>query len=96
MLMFHSSGLGEVGKGAPPYCEADVVFTTTLHDLQSMLHGQLKPYAAYMGGRLKVDGDLRTAMQLEEVIKKLKEAKEHNTPEEWVQLGAVVGHIPAK
>ncbi|KAJ8022534.1 Stomatin-like protein 1 [Holothuria leucospilota] len=89
-------GLGEVGRGAPPYCEPDIVLTTTLHDLQSMLHGQLKPYAAYMSGRLKVDGDLRTAMLLEEVVKRLKAAKERNSPEEWVQLGAVVGHIPEK
>lgn len=89
-------GLGEVGKGAPPYCEPDVILTTTLHDLQSMLHGQLKPYAAYMSGRLKVDGDLRTAMRLEEVVKKLKESSEQKDPEEWVQLGSLVGHIPAK
>ncbi|XP_071829142.1 stomatin-like protein 1 isoform X1 [Apostichopus japonicus] len=87
-------GLGEVGRGRPPYCEPDVVLTATLHDLQSMLHGQLKPYAAYMSGKLKVDGDLRTAMQLEEVVKKLKEAEEHNKPEEWMQIGSVVGHIP--
>lgn len=94
MLLIHSSGLGEVGRGRPPYCEPDVILTATLHDLQSMLHGQLKPYAAYMSGKLKVDGDLRTAMQLEEVVKKLKEAEEHNKPEEWMQIGSVVGHIP--
>lgn len=43
----------------------------TVGDLQAMFAGHLKPFQAYMNGRLRVAGDLSAAMKLEEVVKKI-------------------------
>lgn len=41
-------------------------------DLLAMFQGELRPFAAYSSGRLNIQGDIRTAMKLEELIKLLK------------------------
>ena len=38
-------------------------------DLLALFEGSLRPYGAYASGRLRVEGDLNTAMRLEELIK---------------------------
>lgn len=37
-----------------------------------MFQGKLQPFAAYSSGRLQIQGDIMTAMKLEELIKLLK------------------------
>ena len=44
--------------------EADVTMTADADTFQDILSGDLNPTAAFMGGRLKVDGDMGTAMKL--------------------------------
>lgn len=41
-------------------------------DLLAMFHGELGSFAAYTSGRLKIQGDVKTALKLEELIKLLK------------------------
>ncbi|KAM9529084.1 stomatin-like protein 1 isoform 2-T2 [Salvelinus alpinus] len=68
-----SQGSGSAGPGPPPEGQVpDVTLSMTDQDLQAMFEGTLRPFAAYTTGRLKVQGDLKTAMKLEEVIKLLR------------------------
>uniref|UniRef100_A0A8C7GGZ9 Stomatin (EPB72)-like 1 n=1 Tax=Oncorhynchus kisutch TaxID=8019 RepID=A0A8C7GGZ9_ONCKI len=61
------------GPGSPPEGQVpDVTLSMTDQDLLAMFEGTLRPFAAYATGRLKVQGDLKTAMKLEEVIKLLR------------------------
>ncbi|XP_015256160.1 PREDICTED: stomatin-like protein 1 [Cyprinodon variegatus] len=66
-----SHGSGAAGSGS--LCrQPDVTMSMNDCDLVDMFQGRLQPYAAYASGRLKVQGDIRTAMKLEEIIKQLK------------------------
>lgn len=66
-----SQGSGAAGAGS--LCrEPDVTLSMSDCDLLAMFQGGLRPFAAYSSGRLKVQGDIKTAMKLEEVIKLLK------------------------
>ncbi|WP_212523957.1 SCP2 sterol-binding domain-containing protein [Actibacterium sp. MT2.3-13A] len=44
--------------------EADVTLTADLDTFRAMLEGELNPTAAFMTGRLSVDGDMGMAMKL--------------------------------
>lgn len=47
---------------------ADCTITLSLDDLESMLASELSPTAAFMQGKLKVEGDMSIAMALSQVI----------------------------
>nr|XP_061825443.1 stomatin-like protein 1 [Nerophis lumbriciformis] len=66
-----SQGCGAAGEG-PPCGEPDVTLTMCEDDLLAMFQGRLGPFAAYSCGRLQIQGDVRTAMKLEELIKLLQ------------------------
>uniref|UniRef100_A0A3P9NYJ0 Stomatin (EPB72)-like 1 n=1 Tax=Poecilia reticulata TaxID=8081 RepID=A0A3P9NYJ0_POERE len=62
---------GAAGSGS--LCgEPDVTLSMSDCDLVDMFQGRLRPFAAYTSGKLKVQGDVKTAMKLEELIKQLK------------------------
>ena len=44
--------------------ETDVTMTADAETFQDILSGDLNPTAAFMGGKLKVDGDMGAAMRL--------------------------------
>ncbi|MBF9034731.1 sterol carrier family protein [Rhodobacterales bacterium HKCCE2091] len=44
--------------------DADVTLTADAATFQDILAGDLNPTAAFMGGRLKIDGDMGQAMKL--------------------------------
>ncbi len=48
--------------------EADVTLSADADAFQEILSGDLNPTAAFMGGRLKVDGDMGMAMKLGSVL----------------------------
>ena len=64
-------GGGSAGTGLPDQ-KADVTLGMSEEDLLGMFEGSLRPYAAYTSGRLKVQGELKTAMKLEGLIKLLR------------------------
>lgn len=66
-----SKGRGEVGAGVA--VQPDVTLQMSEEDLLALFEGTLRPFAAYTSGRLKVQGDLRTAMKLEELIKLIRQ-----------------------
>lgn len=65
--------IGSGAAGAGSLCrEPDVTLSMSDNDLLDMFQGKLQPFAAYSSGRLKIQGDIMTAMKLEELIKLLK------------------------
>lgn len=48
--------------------EADVTMTADADTFQEILAGDLNPTAAFMSGKLKLDGDMGTAMKLGSVL----------------------------
>lgn len=48
--------------------DADVTLTADAGTFQSMMEGDLNPTAAFMSGKLAVDGDMGKAMQLGSVL----------------------------
>ena len=44
--------------------EAEVTMTADADTFREILDGSLNPTAAFMGGRLKIDGDMGAAMRL--------------------------------
>uniref|UniRef100_A0A3B5B2F0 Stomatin like 1 n=1 Tax=Stegastes partitus TaxID=144197 RepID=A0A3B5B2F0_9TELE len=66
-----SQGSGAAGAGSL-IREPDVTLSMSDCDLLAMFQGELRPFSAYTSGRLKVQGDMNTAMKLEELIKLLK------------------------
>ena len=48
--------------------DADVTMTADAETFQAILEGELNPTAAFMGGRLSVDGDMGLAMKLGAVL----------------------------
>lgn len=64
-------GAGSCGVGVSPQ-EPDVSLCMSEQDLMAMFEGGLQPFDAYSSGRLRVQGDLNTAMKLETLIKLLK------------------------
>ena len=48
--------------------EADCTVGITLDNLNAMLSGDLDPVTGFMGGKLKVSGDMSIAMKLQRVV----------------------------
>lgn len=71
IICVFSVGSGAAGAGVL-YQEPDVTLNVSDGDLLAMFKGELRPYNAYTSGRLKIQGDIMTAMKLEDLIKLLK------------------------
>ncbi|MFO0692841.1 MAG: SCP2 sterol-binding domain-containing protein [Polyangiales bacterium] len=52
-----------------PASDAQCIVNVSGEDWAAMLAGQLDPMAAFMGGKVKVDGDLSLAMKLPKIMK---------------------------
>lgn len=48
--------------------EADVTLTASVDTFQAIMEGDLNPTAAFMSGRLSVDGDMGMAMRLGSIL----------------------------
>jgi len=48
--------------------EADVTITASLDTFRAIFDGELSPTAAYMTGKMRIDGDMATAMRLSQVL----------------------------
>ena len=52
--------------------QADTTIKTTWEDWQKMASGELDGMTAFMTGKLKIEGDMSNAMQLQGVLAKLR------------------------
>lgn len=59
-VMVDGSGVRAAADGD----DADVTMTASSETFQDILAGNLNPTAAFMTGKLKLDGDMGTAMKL--------------------------------
>jgi len=59
-------GSGKTGEGA--VATPNLTVTMNSDDFRSMLAGGLNPAAAFMGGKLKVKGDMGLAMKLQSFL----------------------------
>ncbi|XP_077999751.1 stomatin-like protein 1 [Glandiceps talaboti] len=66
------NGSGDAGTGEPPSGEPDVVLEMSNSDMQKIFAGELRPFQAFMSGRLIVSGDRGVAMKLDQVVKRLQ------------------------
>ena len=48
--------------------EAECTIAITLEDLHSLVKGELNPVAGFMQGKLRIDGDMGVAMQLQNLL----------------------------
>jgi putative sterol carrier protein len=48
--------------------DADCTITMSLDDFESLISGDLNPTAAFMQGKMKIEGDMSVAMQLSQVL----------------------------
>lgn len=55
----------EAGEAAAAGCTV----TMAAADFKAMVAGQLNPVAAFMGGKLRLDGDMALAMKLQSLLK---------------------------
>jgi len=65
------NGVGSCGKGKAP-STPDATLAMTDVNFHKLFTGKLKPAAAFMTGKLKVQGDLKKAMKLEKLMSSLK------------------------
>ncbi len=59
---------GAIVREAADADEADVTMTADSETFQEIMSGDLNPTAAFMSGKLKLDGDMGTAMKLGGVL----------------------------
>ena len=63
---------GAAGKVSADDAAADTTIKVKLEDFVDMAGGKLDPTAAFMQGKLRVEGDMGVAMQLQGVMAKLR------------------------
>ncbi|KAK3776120.1 hypothetical protein RRG08_046787 [Elysia crispata] len=73
------SGHGAIQEGPDPSGDPSATLNLTFDDLQAMLQGKLKPYQAYMSGRLRVAGDTAAALKLDQLASRVQAQLNHST-----------------
>ncbi|MEO0585114.1 MAG: SCP2 sterol-binding domain-containing protein [Bacteroidota bacterium] len=61
-------GKGDKNKVSESEGEADCVIHITRENFEKLLSGELNPMGAFMGGKIKVKGDMGIALKLQSII----------------------------
>lgn len=59
-------GACEVAEGAPG--PANITITMAAADYLDMINGKLNPQMAFMGGKLKIKGDMSLALKMQQIF----------------------------
>lgn len=59
---------GSIGRGPSLFSKCDCVIKLNDHDLKELLMDNLKPFTAYMSGRIEVEGALQDVFRLKKLI----------------------------
>ena len=63
---------GSAGSGSFPGGDAGCTMILDSDDFVKIFKGELNPTQAFMGGKLKIKGDMMVAMKLEKIMGKMK------------------------
>lgn len=63
---------GQANQASEEDCPADTTIKVAWSDWEALASGQLDGMTAFMQGKLKVEGDMSNAMQLQGVFAKLR------------------------
>lgn len=66
--IIHLDGTGDSNVVTSEDKEAACTISMTTEDFQAMTTGDLNPMMAFMGGKIKIDGDMSVAMQLQSLF----------------------------
>jgi hypothetical protein len=67
-LDLKNSPKGLIGRGASLFSKPDCTIKLNDQDLKELLSDNLKPFTAYMSGRIEIDGDLQDVFKLKKLI----------------------------
>ena len=59
---------GQLGMGRCPIDKVDCIIKMNEEDLNDLLTDKLKPFTAYMSGRIEIEGDLQDVFKLKKII----------------------------
>jgi putative sterol carrier protein len=59
---------GQIGHGNSPLSKVDCIIKLSEDDLHELLTDKLKPFTAYMSGRIEIEGDLQDVFKLKKLI----------------------------
>ncbi len=68
-LDLKNSAKGQLGLGPCMFSKADCIIKLSDEDLSDLLTDKLKPFTAYMSGRIEIEGDLQDVFKLKKLIK---------------------------
>jgi putative sterol carrier protein len=66
--IIHLDGNGNSNVVTSDDKDADCTITMATEDFQGMMSGDLNPMMAFMSGKIKIDGDMGVAMQLQSLF----------------------------
>lgn len=66
--IIHLDGSGSSNVVTSDDKDADCTITMATEDFQGMISGDLNPMMAFMSGKIKIDGDMGVAMQLQSLF----------------------------
>ncbi|XP_041475185.1 hydroxysteroid dehydrogenase-like protein 2 [Lytechinus variegatus] len=73
------NGSGSAGSGAPS-SDADATLSLNSDDFIKMFEGKMKATVAFMGGKLKIKGDMMKAMKLEKLMEEFNKLAPAEAP----------------
>ncbi|MFK7946129.1 MAG: SCP2 sterol-binding domain-containing protein [Saprospiraceae bacterium] len=66
--IIHLDGTGDSNIVSQEDNEADCTISMEASDFEAMMSGDLNPMMAFMSGKIKIDGDMSVAMQLQSLF----------------------------
>lgn len=66
--IIYMDGTGDENVISQEDKDADCTVSMTSEDFQAMMSGDLNPMMAFMGGKIKIDGDMGVAMNIQSLM----------------------------